>query len=104
MSFVAINVLHVPEGMGQTLEQRFADRAGEVERMDGFEAFELLRPLEGQQAYFVYTRWRSQEHFRAWTESSAFQHGHARSSADGPAASGSQLWTFEVAGHQQASA
>lgn len=102
MSFVAINVLEVPAEMGQTLEQRFADRAGEVERMDGFEAFELLRPVEGQDAYLVYTRWESEEHFRAWTESPAFQHGHARSQSEGPAASGSQLWTFTVAARTEA--
>ncbi len=97
MSFVAINVLQVPPTMAETLEERFASRAGDIETMEGFEAFELLRPVEGQDAYLVYTRWRSEDAFRAWTESPAFQHGHARSSSEGPAASGSTLWTFEVA-------
>jgi heme oxygenase (mycobilin-producing) len=103
MAFVAINVLQVPPAMGQTLEQRFASRAGEVERMEGFQSFELLRPVEGQDAYLVYTRWDTEEAFRAWTESPAFQHGHSRTQSDGPAASGSSLWTFEVASEAQAS-
>ncbi|MGH3665656.1 MAG: antibiotic biosynthesis monooxygenase family protein [Egibacteraceae bacterium] len=97
MSFVAINVLTVPPQMRDTLEERFANRAGEVEKMDGFEAFELLRPVEGQDAYLVYTRWACQEAFSAWVSSQAFAHGHAQASADSPAASGSQLWTFAVA-------
>jgi heme-degrading monooxygenase HmoA len=59
MSFVAVNVLTVPEGAGSTLEQRFARRAGSVERAAGFEHFELLRPLEGTESYLVYTRWAS---------------------------------------------
>lgn len=97
MSFVAINVLSVPEPMREMLEQRFASRAGEVDKMQGFQSFELLRPVSGQDAYLVYTRWDSEEDFRRWTESSAFSRGHAQSSSEGPAASGSEVWTFEIA-------
>jgi heme oxygenase (mycobilin-producing) len=102
MSFVAINTLTVPSEMRETLEQRFAARAGEVDRMDGFEAFELLRPVEGQDRYLVYTRWASREAFTAWTESQAFQHGHAQHHTEGPAATGSELWTFEIAERKEA--
>ena len=31
--------------------------------MQGFEGFELLRPVEGDHRYYVYTRWRSEEDF-----------------------------------------
>lgn len=97
MSFVAINVLTVPPPMREMLEQRFANRAGAIDEMPGFEAFELLRPAEGQDAYFVYTRWESREAFEGWMSSQAFGQGHAQASAGGPAATGSQVWTFEVA-------
>jgi heme-degrading monooxygenase HmoA len=97
MSFVAINVLTVPPAMRDTLEERFAARAGEVDKMDGFQHFELLRPVEGQDAYFVYTRWQTKEHFQAWLDSASFGKGHAQASSDGPAATGSSVWTFEVA-------
>ncbi len=97
MSFVAINVLEVPPQMRKTLEQRFAGRAGEVDKMPGFEHFELLRPADGQDRYFVYTRWDSRDSFEAWLRSSAFGQGHAQASAGGPAATGSELWTFEIA-------
>jgi heme oxygenase (mycobilin-producing) len=97
MSFVAINMLTVPSDMRETLEQRFAARAREVDKMDGFEAFELLRPIEGTDAYLVYTRWDSKESFDAWVSSEAFAKGHAQHQSGGPAASGSQVWTFEVA-------
>ena len=102
MSFVAINVLTVPEPMRQVLEERFANRAGEVERMDGFEYFELLRPVAGQDNYLVYTRWESQEAFQGWVQSQAFTKGHAQSSSNGPASTGSEIWTFEVAEHKAA--
>jgi heme-degrading monooxygenase HmoA len=97
MSFVAINVLAVPPQMREVLEERFSKRAGEVDKMDGFEHFELLRPAEGQDAYFVYTRWDSEASFKAWLDSQAFGQGHAQASEGGPAATGSQVWTFEVA-------
>ena len=99
--FVAINVLAVPPQMRETLEQRFAARAGEVDKMDGFQAFELLRPVGGQDHYLVYTRWDSQEHFQAWLESQAFGQGHAQHASGGPAAGGSEVWTFEVAEHKE---
>jgi heme-degrading monooxygenase HmoA len=120
MAYVAINVLTVPPGRGETLEQRFAGRAGSVEHSPGFERFELLRPVEGTDAYLVYTRWRSRADFEAWTASQSFERGHAqpqagsrpqadaqpqagsRPQADAqpeaarPAASAATLWAFEV--------
>ncbi len=94
--FVAFNVLTVPEPMRETLEQRFANRAGEVEKMDGFRHFELLRPVGGTDSYLVYTRWESKAHFEAWVSSMQFGQGHAQQSEGGPAASGSEVWTFEA--------
>jgi heme-degrading monooxygenase HmoA len=111
MAFVAINVLTVPAERREVLEQRFAERARQVDTTPGFQAFELLRPADGQDRYFVYTRWDSRDAFTAWTESQAFERGHAQTTSGGsgqtpsaaggeanrPAASGAQLWTFEVA-------
>lgn len=80
MSVVKINVIEVPEGRGEVLEQRFAARAGEVETVDGFESFDLLRPTEGTDRYLVVTRWRDEAAFQAWLSSEAFTRGHAASS------------------------
>ena len=101
MSYVAINVLQVPEGAGHVLEERFAGRQGAVDAAPGFEHFELLRPVEGTSDYLVYTRWRTEEDFRAWRESQSFGQGHAqaadRPAGARPAATGSTIWAFEVA-------
>ncbi|WP_280722489.1 antibiotic biosynthesis monooxygenase [Kitasatospora sp. MAA4] len=96
-SVVKINVLTVPAEQREVLETRFASRAGAVEGSDGFEWFELLRPVEGTDQYLVYTRWASEEAFQAWM-SGPMQAAH-RPSGDAqarPAASGSTLWSFEV--------
>ena len=101
MSYVAINVLTVPEGGGEVLEQRFAARQGAVDAAPGFEHFELLRPVEGTSDYLVYTRWRSEADFTAWRDGQAFGRGHAQASGrpegQRPAATGSTIWAFEVA-------
>ncbi|GAA3679161.1 mycobilin-forming heme oxygenase MhuD [Nonomuraea antimicrobica] len=115
MSVVKINVLTVSTEMREELERRFANRAGMVESADGFEWFELLRPVEGTDRYLVYTRWRSEDDFQKWQQGEAFRRGHAQAAAEaaaqghgpghgqghghgqGPAAAGSELWTFEVA-------
>jgi heme-degrading monooxygenase HmoA len=100
MAFVAINVLTVPEGAGSTLEDRFARRAGSVERAPGFQRFELLRPVEGTDDYLVYTRWASRAAFEAWTTSQSFAGGHGQASgradSERRAATGSTIWGFEI--------
>lgn len=114
MSVVKINAISVPEGAGLELEQRFAARARSVETMSGFEDFQLLRPVEGEDRYFVYTRWDSEESFQAWVQSQAFAHGHtgAAGGAGGheggeapkPVSTGAQLLAFEVVQHVTAPA
>ncbi len=100
VSVVKINVLSVTPEARATLEQRFAGRAGAVEASDGFEWFELLRPVEGTDQYLVYTRWRSEEDFEKWHASQDFARGHAGGAEGGqpprPAAHASQIWSFEV--------
>ncbi|QDY76556.1 antibiotic biosynthesis monooxygenase family protein [Streptomyces qinzhouensis] len=103
-SVVKINVLTVPAEQREVLEKRFAARAGSVENSDGFEWFELLRPLEGTDQYLVYTRWRSEADFEAWMAGSMRgAHKPAEGGTGGtggeqpkPAATGSTLWSFEV--------
>jgi len=98
MAVVKINAIEVPEGRGEALEARFRARVGEVERMPGFLGFELLRPTGGEKRYFVYTRWETEEAFRAWVEGPAFGRGHADRSGgeQRPVGTGSSLLEFEV--------
>lgn len=93
MSYVVVNALTVPADQAATLEQRFAARAGAVDSAPGFEHFELLRPVDGTDKYLVYTRWDSVESYRAWLGSQEFAAGHG---GRRPAASGSDIWEFEV--------
>lgn len=96
MSIVRINAITVPPERVEEFEARFAARAGEVESMPGFEAFELLKPTDGRDVFLVYTRWESEADFNAWLESRAFQHGHRQHGEKGPVGTASELWAFDV--------
>ncbi|WP_433828761.1 antibiotic biosynthesis monooxygenase family protein [Actinoplanes sp. CA-015351] len=94
MAVVKINAIEVPEGAGPELEKRFAARQGAVENSPGFLGFELLRPVSGDNRYFVYTRWESEEAFQAWSSGGA-KEAHSGERAK-PVASGASLLEFEV--------
>ena len=110
MSVVKINAIHVPEGHGAELEKRFAARKHSVDGSKGFEGFQLLRPVKGDDRYFVVTTWDSEESFQDWAENGAkAAHGggghgaHAAGSAPAgaegapkPVATGADLLEFEV--------
>ncbi len=100
MSIVKINAITVPAERADMMAQRFAARAGEVAKSDGFEEFQLLRPDDERTTWLVYTRWRDEDAFEAWRSSQAFgqggAHGGAQSAQSGPVATGSELWSFLV--------
>ena len=96
MSVVKINAITPAEGAGAELEARFGNRVREVEQMEGFEGFQLLRPVAGETRYYVYTRWRSEEDFLRWVNSEEFKRGHARTEGDVPVATHATLLSFEV--------
>ena len=94
MSIVKINAISVPAHAGEELERRFAERKGTVDTAPGFEGFQLLRPTEGGDRYFVVTRWADEESFAAWRD------GDARAAHAGegkkPVATGAELLGFDV--------
>lgn len=94
MAVVKINAIEVPEGQGPELEKRFAGRHGSVEDSPGFLGFELLRPVSGDNRYFVYTRWETEEDFQNWAQGPA-KEAHSRENKN-PVASGSSLLEFEL--------
>lgn len=93
MAVVKINAIAVPEGAGPELEKRFADRAGTVENAPGFLGFQLLRPVKGEDRYFVVTQWVSDEAYEAWVRdhSAAAHSGYGK-----PVSTGAGSMEFEV--------
>src|ERR1700722_19839922 len=104
MPVVKINAIEIPADAGAELEKRFAHRAHAVENQPGFLGYGLLRPVKGEDQYFVVPHWDSDEAFQAWATGPAIEaHGGHRAN---PVATGASLLEFEVvldvAGHGQA--
>ncbi|WP_375483205.1 antibiotic biosynthesis monooxygenase family protein [uncultured Jatrophihabitans sp.] len=105
MTIIKINAITVEAGSGDELAHRFAARAGAVDDQDGFEGFELLKPVDDRTTWLVITRWRDEQAFDAWVNSPAFAHGHrsAAERSDGEAAPAkpvgvhSEVWNYEIA-------
>ncbi|UYQ77371.1 antibiotic biosynthesis monooxygenase [Glutamicibacter sp. JL.03c] len=95
MSIVVINALSVPAEAGEELEKRFAARKHSVDSSPGFEGFKLLRPVSGEDRYFVYTQWATREDFENWREQRA-DAAHAGGEAKRPVAHGADLMEFDI--------
>lgn len=78
MITVANRIFVHPE-YAEQFEERFKNRARQVDQMPGFLRNMVLKPAKPGDPYVVLTLWESQEAFKAWTESDAFKQGHARS-------------------------
>lgn len=93
-SIVKINAISVPPQAREELEKRFAARAHTVDGAPGFLGFQLLRPVAGDDRYFVVTHWADEESFAAWRDGDA-RAAHA-GEAQRPVSSGADLLEFEV--------
>jgi heme-degrading monooxygenase HmoA len=98
MSYIVMNVITVAPERREEFEHRFATRAGKIKHNPGFEAFELMRPADGpmKDRYIVYTRWESEDAFKAWMSSPDFAAGHRQHAEGGPVGTASELWTFDL--------
>ena len=94
MPVVKINAINVPPHAGEELEKRFAQRAHTVDGAPGFLGFQLLRPVRGEERYFVVTHWEDDDSFEAWRDGDARQ-AHAGERAK-PVATGADLLEFDV--------
>jgi heme oxygenase (mycobilin-producing) len=104
VTVVKINAITVPADSGDELARRFAARAGAVDDQQGFEGFELLKPVDDRTTWLVVTRWKDEESFQAWLSSPSFTHGHRsaaeRSGGEAPQPVGvhSETWSYAIAG------
>lgn len=73
------NRIYVNPEYADAFEERFRQRAGLVDEMDGFISNKVLRPVNDGDPYVVLTFWASHEAFEEWTQSEAFRKGHAQS-------------------------
>ena len=97
MALVKINAISVPPQAGPELERRFAARADSMTGTPGFLGFQLLRPVAGEERYFVVTHWADEDSFAAWRDGDArAAHAAPEGEERRPVSSGADLLEFEV--------
>jgi heme oxygenase (mycobilin-producing) len=95
MSVIKINALTVPAESGDEIVSRFEPAIGHLPELAGFESFQLLKPTDGKDVWFVLTQWSSEEAYEAWRNSSAFARSHASAGErPAPVATSSELLEF----------
>ena len=97
MTYVNITALTFPEGAQEEIERRFAARKRSVDASQGFQSFELLRPVVGEDRYFVVTRWRTREDYERW-QAARPTGGHEDDKRRGMSV---EVLGFEVVQHEQ---
>lgn len=82
-SFAVLNNIPVSDEGRPLFEKRFSERARLIENEPGFTAIRVLRPSRSD-TYIILTLWESEQHFKAWQDSKAYEHAHKkRGSSDG---------------------
>ena len=104
MTIVKINAITVPADSGDELAHRFATRVGAVDDQDGFQGFELLKPVDDRRQWLVVTHWADEESYQAWLASADFRQGHGHGPGEAPDPSrprpvgtASEVWNYRVA-------
>ena len=57
-------------------EQRFRERAGQIDKQPGFVRMQVLRPDSPDTPYLVQTTWQDRQAFEAWVGSEDFKLAH----------------------------
>jgi heme-degrading monooxygenase HmoA len=73
------NRLYVKQEYADAFEKVFRERAGLVDKMEGFISNQVLRPVNEGDPYVVFTFWNSRQDFLHWIRSDEFVKGHAQS-------------------------
>lgn len=76
MSYVVTNRVFVKQQYSEEFEQRFKDRADQINQQPGFVLMEVLKPQSENTPYVVLTHWENEQAFQDWVGSDDFKLAH----------------------------
>ncbi|KIL47339.1 antibiotic biosynthesis monooxygenase family protein [Jeotgalibacillus campisalis] len=79
--FFVFNNIPVSEEGRPVFEHRFKSRAGLIDKEPGFIAIRVLRPVNSD-IYVVLTQWDSEDSFKNWQSSQAYNKAHEKRGTD----------------------
>lgn len=75
--YIVTNRVPVAEGFAEMFEQRFRNRAGQIDKQPGFVRMQVLKPETPDTPYLVQTTWQDKQAFEAWVGSEDFKVAHS---------------------------
>ncbi len=76
MQYIVANRIPVASGFESMFEQRFKNRAGQIDKQPGFIRIQILKPKEEGSPYIVLTTWENESAFENWVKSEDFKVAH----------------------------
>ena len=76
MNYVVANRIFVKSDYCDEFEQRFKQRAGQIDKQPGFVRMEILKPDSDGTPYTVLTHWENESAFKDWVGSDDFKVAH----------------------------
>ena len=76
LMFVVTNRIPIAKDFREEFEQRFKNRAGQIDKQPGFVRMEILRPLTDDGCYCVSVVWEDEAAFKNWVKSEDFAIAH----------------------------
>jgi len=73
---VVTNRIPIASAYRDEFEQRFKNRAGQIDKQPGFVRMEILRPLDEDGYYCVTVMWEDENAFLNWVKSEDFAVAH----------------------------
>jgi heme-degrading monooxygenase HmoA len=74
---IVANRVPVASGWEETFEERFRQRAGQIDKQPGFVSMQILKPETEDTPYVVLTTWQDKAAFDAWVGSDDFKLAHS---------------------------
>ena len=75
--FIVTNRVYVASGWEQEFKTRFKNRAGQIDKQEGFIRMQILEPKSENTPFVVMTTWENEQSFRNWIGSEDFKLAHA---------------------------
>ncbi|MFV1984930.1 MAG: antibiotic biosynthesis monooxygenase [Thiohalomonadales bacterium] len=96
MGYMVANRIFVKLEYNQEFEQRFKDRAGQIDKQPGFVRMQVLKPESEKTPYVVLTEWQNEQAFQNWVGSEDFKIAHKNPMTKDAFLDGGGLEQFEV--------
>jgi heme-degrading monooxygenase HmoA len=91
-----MNRVPVEPDWHEAFEERFRQRAGQVEQQPGFVCMSVMRPATEEAPFVVETLWQDRAAFDAWLDSDDFRLAHANPLPKEAYAGEGRIESFEV--------